>query len=630
MVCELLTYRSQKSTLERGMNKILCLTLFALISISCKPTAKPSTKVSRAKAPAPQSAENKFTSSKDKSDLEVSDEMGERVLRVLRAHCDKKAPLAEDLSALQKVDAPLIGVLYDESGVRRRRSGYRQGNLAEKAKNISARLCKSASDQQGYIHALIVTYTGRFPNFGLKGPFDNHVFEPQVNGLVYEYKGKRYELDPLEQLERNMGSKNARTALAKRANIREAQMPNLNGLVVEMYRAAHFGERYKDKKAQRFFRGHKVLSHEDVTPELLAERIRLIGQWYKSNVKDGEVIYEYSVSRSKIENQKRTMIRSTMATWVLNRLAVHLNDPELKKLGDTVIQHYLEDYFQMSKSKEAGRLIPSTKAIPSGNVVEKRWTCASFIAGACNEREDKAKYAEEMKLLLEWAMNHQRDDGIIKTQFGASQYFMPGQLLLIVSYFYCDTKDPALKEYFDRSFDAYAPALSQMMHMGKEWHIPYAPAWFTQPAAQMYMVTKEDKYKDLVFEINDRVLLSYELNARYQVYPDYDGMLAPKPNSFGNNSVTAASLEALTDAAVVAKAAGDLERLKKYKFVIKRTVAFLMRLQYVPENTYYFRNREQVIGGFKKDMLNTASWMDNVWHLTSAFMKIYDNKLLED
>jgi len=150
------------------------------------------------------------------------------------------------------------------------------------------------------------------------------------------------------------------------------------------------------------------------------------------------------------------------------------------------------------------------------------------------------------------------------------------------------------------------------------------------PMAQMYLLTGNDEYKDLIFAINDRTLIAYEQNARYQVYPDYDGMLAPKPGSMGNNSVTAASLEALADAAIVAKKAGDMDRYRRYQKVIRHATAFLLRLQYLPENTYYIQERQRVVGAFKNDMVNTRVWMDSVWHLTSAFIKIQQNRLLDE
>lgn len=122
----------------------------------------------------------------------------------------------------------------------------------------------------------------------------------------------------------------------------------------------------------------------------------------------------------------------------------------------------------------------------------------------------------------------------------------------------------------------------------------------------------------------------YYLNAENISYFDYDGILCPKPGSYGNLSITAASLESLVDAYHIAELAGNMEKKKKYKNVIKHTTAYLMRLQYLPENTYYIKNRGKVLGGFKYDLVNNSIWMDNIWHLTNAFIKIKNYKILKN
>jgi hypothetical protein len=559
-----------------------------------------------------------------REELVVDDETQRRVLRAARAACDGGAADA----SLDAIEAPVVLVAYTESGTRVGSSRSARGPLGKGVQGAAKELCKKSAAKKGFLHALVVTYTARFPNFGIKGLFDNKVFEPQVTGIAYELGGKRVELDPLKQAEGAMGSKMVRSALARAFGFDPKTMPAQRELTIEVYRVEHIGERYPDRAPQRFLRGHAELDHDELTKELLESRLRLIGDWYKSNVIGGEVTYDYSPTARRYRNEKRTMVRSTMATWILNRLAHYLDDDELKRKGAEVIDFYFERYFQMAKSKKAGSVQPSPKPLDNGNLVKNRYSIASFIASACNERADKAKYTEEMDLLMAYAMSHQGEDGIYATQFGQSQYFMPGQILLAVAYFYRDTKDEKYRAHFDRGFDAYAPLLTQMMHLGPGWYAPYAPAWFTQPAAQMYLLTGEDKYKDLVFAINDRVVEHYEINRRYQVYADYDGMLAPKPNSYGNNSITSASLEALVDAAIVAKKAGDTERFERYRRVIRRATAFLLRMQFTPENTYYFQKRERVIGGFKRTMLDSTSWMDNVWHLTSAFIKIQEAELL--
>lgn len=550
------------------------------------------------------------------------------LLAAARAGCNgDKQPAA--LAGLPTTQHPVIAVLYGENGRRDRKARVEgEADLTTTAFRAGEKVCKSG-DRKSLLHLLVVTQSANLLNFGVKGLFDNKVFEPQVTGAIYRFEGKTFELDPLEQVEKNMGPNDARNALAKGVSLDPGQMPNRIDLTIEVYRAAHVGERFPDKKPTRFFRGHKHFTHEDLTHDVLEERLKLIGEWYRHNVIDGEVTYQYLPSRRTYTNNERTMIRSTMSTWVLNRLAVYLKDKELQDKGDELIRFYLDRYFNIEASKKAGAIQPSTKPLANGNTVENRWTVASFIAAAANERTDKDKYKTEMDLLMKWAASHQRNDGVIWTPNGGEQYFMPGQFLLPVTYFYRDTKDTFYKDIFDKAFAVYEPNLYETMDFGPEWHTPYAPAWFTQPFTQMYLLTGEKKYADIIFAINDRVALAYDTNARHQVYFDYDGMLAPKPGSMGNNSVTAASLEALTDAAITAKKAGDTVRYKRYQEIIKRSTAFLLRLQWIPENTWYIQDREKVIGGFKNDMINSRMWMDSVWHLTSAFIKIQQHRLLD-
>lgn len=567
-----------------------------------------------------------FVPSPRTKELVFSDAQQRRLLEAARAGCQGgAAPSPDDLAG---VKASVIVVRYTEDG---RRAAKKRVDDAVHTVEAAFQAGRGAcvGDTSGFLHVLAVTRQIHVLNFGTKGIFDNRVFEPQVTGIVYIVDGRRFELDPLEMLEKNMGPGDTRAAMAKGIGIDLGQVPNRVDLTIELYRTAHVGERFPDRQPTFYFRGHERFTAADVSSELLRERLQLIGQWFERNVIDGEITYSYIPVRGTYANSERTMIRSTIATMVLNRLANTLDSEALRKKGAEVIDHYLEHYFQMEKSKAAGKLLPSPTPIAGGNRVEARWTSAGFIAAACLERNDSDRYAQEVALLMDWGLTHQRPDGVFWSPSGGEQYFMPGQFLLSVSYAYRKTKNAKYKDAFERAFVVYDSALRDTMEFGPEWHVPYAPAWFTMPLAQMYRETKDDKYKDLIFAINDRVVLAADINSRYQVYPDYDGMLAPKPLSYGNNSVTAAALESLTDAAIVARLAGDTDRFNRYLAVIKRTTAFLLRLQYTPTNTYYLQHRERVVGGFKNDMLNTKMWMDSVWHLTSAFIKIDEEKLLD-
>ncbi|MCB9529340.1 MAG: hypothetical protein H6703_03250 [Myxococcales bacterium] len=572
----------------------------------------------------------------EETPLELSDAARRYLLRYARQLCGgdigdlPRLPPAE----LADIRRPIIITLFHESGQRRvRRRVDGDGTLAEKLRRAMPEVC-AGLDGKGalshYIHLLIVTRTVRLPNFGFKSLFQNRLFEPQVMGVAFEYRGKRSERDPIEQVMYNHGPQSIRRALMDDFGLSGGALDTAHGLIIEFYEVIHLGERYPDFAHTEFFRGVTRLTPEEVTPELLRERIRLIGEWYRHNIRaDGQVTYEYSPASRQEFDSKRTMVRSTMAVWILNRLAQFLGDAELARLGQGGIDYYLDRYFQIEKSRAAGRIIPSTQPLANGNLVDNRYTVASFIAAAIMERPDYAEHRADIELLMRYAMSKMRPDGTIWTQFAGGQYFEPGQLLLVVSYAAEKLGGGEYKAFFDKALAAYGPALRGQMALAPPLWVPYAPAWYTQPAAHMYHQTKDPALAQLVFAINDRVARHHAYNAEDQRAYDYDGAMTPKRGYFGNNSVTAASLEALADAALVARAAGDTERYATYTRVIRHVVAYLLRLQFTPANTWWVRDRERVLGGFKTDLINQNVWMDNVWHLTSAFIKIEQNRLLE-
>lgn len=570
-----------------------------------------------------------------KPDLTLTDSEKSTLLNYGRLLLQKNITEAQKIQFPERfkiITAPLILTVFSEDGemIGTHRVDNAQSSLPEKIRSGLHDLMESykIDPQQIYLHLMLVTDTARFANFGIKGLFDDKVYEPLVTGIAYEKDGKRVEINPLEALVFNMSASEIRKYLVRSLDFSPMQMPYQKDLTIEIYRVHHFGERYPDREVASYFRGHQIFKADDVSPDELLKRLKLIGHWYEHNLINGEVTYKYYTAEGTYDNSERTMIRSTMAVWVLNKLAIFLNDEKLKKLGEEGIQYYLKDYFHMTESLAAGKILPRVEPIESGDTVQKRFTTASFLVAAIVERQELKKYDKEVSLLMDWAMAYQNPDGLIWTPNAQEQYFMPGQLLVAIASLYETTKEKKYRDFFEKSYAAYAPQLKAMMEFGNKLYTPLAPAWFTQPLAKMYLLTGETKYRDLVFAINDRVMKWYALNSENEIHYDYDGILAPKTGYFGNVSVTAASLESLTDAAIVAKKSGDSIRTKKYTHAIKQTVAYLLRLQFTPENSYYFAHRERVLGGLKTDLINSTVWCDNVWHATSAFIKIYQNKLL--
>ncbi|HCH64763.1 MAG: hypothetical protein CL927_12270 [Deltaproteobacteria bacterium] len=618
----------------------VALSCLAALSLQCggptrSPEATPSAGVIRTELieTAPQAKNDSYKPVR-KPELKLDLASREYLLRYGQTVCAKGVEAARALqgpASFTDENAPVIAVVYGEDG---RRAAHHRADAPDTAitrqlETAAAEVC-SAKKSGGQLHLMVVTYTGRFPNFGVKGMFDYKVFEPQVYGLAVEYAGKRVEYDPVLQTELNHGPKSMRKAINKQLGAPIDLFTNENNLIVEIYKVAHFGERRSDSAFADFHRGHTILKPEAVDKALVRQRIDLIGEWYRNNVFGGEVVYEYSTAGGKYRNEERTMVRALMATWILNRLAFFLDDQQLKDLGEEVIEHYLDTYFQIEASRVAGKIQPSGIVLPNGNTVPNRYTAGSFLGAAILERDDHARWARDDRMLMEWAMTFQRPDGILWTQFPQSQYFMPGHLMLSLAYHDEKVGDPAYKQWLDSVYDAYETPVYMMLDLADRRFHPLAPAWFTQPAAVLYHKTKDNRYRDFIYAINDHVVELHDHNRRHMVHYDYDGILTPKLGYYGNTSVTAAALESLADAAIVAKADGDMDRYKRYLTVVRHATAYLFRIQFTPDNTYYIQHRERVVGGFKSDMVNSVSWMDNVWHFTSALIKIHDHDLLAD
>ena len=167
-----------------------------------------------------------------------------------------------------------------------------------------------------------------------------------------------------------------------------------------------------------------------------------------------------------------------------------------------------------------------------------------------------------------------------------------------------------------------------MMYLGDTTYTPQAPGWATQFIAAMNLAAPDQRYSNLIYSINDRMIEWYKLNSRYRVYPDFAGILSVNRSNFGNVSETAAALESLTDAAILAKKERDKVRYKKYSSVLRQSVAYLLRLQYTEDNVYFLQKRRRVLGAFKKDLIDGVIWMDSIWHLTSALIKIHEEDLI--
>ena len=191
------------------------------------------------------------------SELELEERDQRTLLATGRALCDgSPTPVpSDDLKAL---DRDIIAVFYDTTGQRAASERFMSnGSTVTALTEGLPKLCNTAPDDSR-LHLMVVGYTARLPNLGVKGVFDQKVFEPMVNGLAYEYRGKRRDFDPLLQLERNLGAKSIRSEIAWAVGLDPKKAPATNELIVEIYRVVHFGETRPMHSSKRVCSGLQI------------------------------------------------------------------------------------------------------------------------------------------------------------------------------------------------------------------------------------------------------------------------------------------------------------------------------------------------------------------------------------
>jgi hypothetical protein len=153
---------------------------------------------------------------------------------------------------------------------------------------------------------------------------------------------------------------------------------------------------------------------------------------------------------------------------------------------------------------------------------------------------------------------------------------------------------------------------TQLVRKAVDYYLPWWRAhknmafvpWQTAAYAEAYLANPNEViFAQAVHEMNDWVCdLQYaELDAKRPLWLGgfmgwADGKPVPVPPQIGSASFA----ESLADACRVAKQAGDVNRHRRYRESLERTLQFLVTLQYSDANTQHFADwyRPRLVGGF--------------------------------
>jgi hypothetical protein len=194
----------------------------------------------------------------------------------------------------------------------------------------------------------------------------------------------------------------------------------------------------------------------------------------------------------------------------------------------------------------------------------------------------------------------------------SSQYYFPGEALLVIARSYDEQPGEKAVEAFNKAHEYYLDLFR------KDPTPPFVP-WHAQAFSRMALRTKRSDYRDFVFEMTDW-LIEKQYTPSNCKWPElFGGVEAYVSSRVG--VATGSYLEGFTDALELARAVGDKERAAKYEQAVRLAARFVMQLEFRPEEAYYVQSPTDTIGGIRTSPTNNLLRIDHCQHSLIALMK---------
>jgi len=160
-----------------------------------------------------------------------------------------------------------------------------------------------------------------------------------------------------------------------------------------------------------------------------------------------------------------------------------------------------------------------------------------------------------------------------------------------------------------RYLNAVEKALPYYRNYWKENPNTAFVSWQSQAYFKFYQATKSELAKDFIFNMNDYLLEQH----------------APKDEcknfNFSQGIVNAVYIEGINKAYELAKQANNYKRANCYRQFIKEGVAYLLTLQFTPQNSFGITEFDpRAMGGFIGSPQDTLMQVDRNQHAVMALM----------
>lgn len=385
------------------------------------------------------------------------------------------------------------------------------------------------------------------------------------------------------------------------------QESKLTAFMTQDFVLAHGMEETKEIAFSR-----TVVPIESVTRDDLIKSVDMSFEWYiKNQFENGRYMYTFFPSKD-LEPDDDWALRNLNGLFVLAEIAHDRKKPEMI----ASVKKAIDLYRGSLKFENGYKYLDWKEHRPVSSIAG-----TAFLLGAMVELYDPS-YKEDMKLMADAIISLQEESGKLKTDFyrplrDIDQMYYPGETLLVLIRYYKHSKyEPALKAV-QKAFPFYRDFWSKKENQDG----PFVP-WQVRAYQEAYTVTKNKQYAEFVFDMMDWMLKRYTPLGRDAI-PGRQGAMDTQFAS------TAVYSEGLSQAYALALELKDEKRIEYYGKVLKGTLGYLLGLQFKPEDTYWIKRPEKVIGATALRPDINELRLDATYHAISAIhdtVKLLDEK----
>jgi len=340
-------------------------------------------------------------------------------------------------------------------------------------------------------------------------------------------------------------------------------------------------------------------------------------QWIIANMKsDGYFVYAYDPS-SNTESKENNMIRQLMASRIMAELSN--NNKEILDYHKRNMEYIFKYWYR--EDGEKGYIYYNGDARLGAAAMALRTIVYSPLYELYKEKAEKLYNAITSMQNIDGSLAPfiiEPKDDYNKDSFIA---YYSGEAILSMIEYYKKVQDKNIFEKAKKSQDFYI--LKYVKKMKDNFNPSYIP-WQTFSLSNFYHLTKDKKYAQAIFTLNDELVKIQNHSEKYdkllgryynEKYLEYSSLHA---------TADAIYTESLAYAYEIAKELNDSARINKYRIAIILGIMNLHRLQYTEKDLNEYEESPKIVGGIRISNDDERITIDTTQHTYDAITKVHE------